>query len=142
MARGRGELVDPGVAPAFDWVVVTFSFGVSTAEAFGWWDEDSAPTGPDPAPLLEWLRVSAAPGPAGRPKKPLRSLIYNDLQGPVMRRHPQMQADEAVLIRCFDSAQSGAARFSAHGAFDDPQSPPDAPPRESIEVRALVFFAD
>ena len=55
---------------------------------------------------------------------------------------PQMEADEAVLIRCFDSARSGAARFSAHGAFDDPRSPPDAPPRESIEVRTLVFFAD
>ena len=55
---------------------------------------------------------------------------------------PKMQADEAVLIRCFDSARSGPARFSAHGAFDDPDSPPDAPPRESIEVRALVFFND
>jgi len=55
---------------------------------------------------------------------------------------PKMTADEAVLIRCFDSARSGAARFSAHGAFDDPQTPADAPPRESIEVRALVFFAD
>jgi len=55
---------------------------------------------------------------------------------------PKMQADEFVLIRCFDSARAGAARFSAHGAFDDPQTPPDAPPRESIEVRALVFFAD
>lgn len=53
---------------------------------------------------------------------------------------PKMQADEAVLIRCFDSARSGAARFSAHGAFDDPQTPDDAPARESIEVRALVFF--
>ncbi|HLY44549.1 MAG TPA: CmcJ/NvfI family oxidoreductase [Stellaceae bacterium] len=55
---------------------------------------------------------------------------------------PKMQTDEAVLIRCFDSARQGAARFSAHGAFDDPQTPADAPPRESIEVRALVFFAD
>jgi hypothetical protein len=55
---------------------------------------------------------------------------------------PKMQADEAVLIRCFDSACAGAARFSAHGAFDDPNSPPDALPRESIEVRTLVFFAD
>ena len=53
---------------------------------------------------------------------------------------PRMQADEAVLIRCFDSAREGAARFSAHGAFDDPQTPEGAPPRESIEVRALVFF--
>jgi hypothetical protein len=55
---------------------------------------------------------------------------------------PKMQPDEAILIRCFDSARSGAARFSAHGAFDDPNTPEDAPPRESIEVRALVFFAD
>jgi hypothetical protein len=55
---------------------------------------------------------------------------------------PKMQADEFVLIRCFDSARSGAARFSAHGAFEDPNVPPDAPPRESIEVRTLVFFAD
>jgi hypothetical protein len=53
---------------------------------------------------------------------------------------PRMQPDEAVLIRCFDSARQGAARFSAHGAFEDPQAPPDAPPRESIEVRTLVFF--
>ena len=51
-----------------------------------------------------------------------------------------MQADEAVLIRCFDSAREGAAQFSAHTGFDDPTSPPDAPPRESIEVRTLVFF--
>jgi hypothetical protein len=44
------------------------------------------------------------------------------------------------MIRCFDSARSGAARFSAHGAFDDPETPSNAPPRESIEVRTLVFF--
>jgi hypothetical protein len=53
---------------------------------------------------------------------------------------PKMQPDEAVLIRCFDSAREGAARFSAHGAFDDPNTPDNAPPRESIEVRTLVFF--
>ena len=55
---------------------------------------------------------------------------------------PRMMPEEAVLIRCFDSARSGAARFSAHGAFDDPNTPEDAPPRESIETRALVFFKD
>ena len=51
-----------------------------------------------------------------------------------------MQPNEPVLIRCFDSAREGAARFSAHTGFDDPTSPPDAPPRESLEVRTLVFF--
>jgi hypothetical protein len=51
-----------------------------------------------------------------------------------------MQADEVVLIRCYDSALQGAKRFSAHTGFDDPTTPPDAPPRESLEVRMLVFF--
>ncbi len=55
---------------------------------------------------------------------------------------PKMQADEVILIRCFDSARQGAKRFSAHGAFDDPSTPENAPPRESIETRALVFFQD
>jgi hypothetical protein len=55
---------------------------------------------------------------------------------------PKMQADEAVLIRCFDSAPEGPARFSAHTGFDDPTSPLDAPPRESLEVRTLVFFPE
>jgi hypothetical protein len=66
------------------------------------------------------------------------SITYN----PKQRYYyfPKMQADEPVLIRCFDSAREGAARFSAHTGFDDPTSPPDAPPRESIEVRTLVFF--
>jgi hypothetical protein len=53
---------------------------------------------------------------------------------------PKMQPDEPVLIRCFDSALTGAARFSAHTGFNDPTSPPDAPPRESLEVRTLVFY--
>ena len=53
---------------------------------------------------------------------------------------PKMRTDEAVLIRCFDSAPAGPARFSAHTGFDDPETPADAPPRESIEVRTLVFF--
>jgi hypothetical protein len=54
---------------------------------------------------------------------------------------PQMQPDEALLLKCYDSAEDGRARFTAHTAFDDPTSPPDAAPRESIETRALVFFA-
>ena len=53
---------------------------------------------------------------------------------------PRMQPDEAILISCYNSGRQRAARFSAHGAFDDPSTPADAPPRESIEVRTLVFF--
>src|SRR5262249_11647629 len=45
---------------------------------------------------------------------------------------PKMQPDEAVLIRCYDSALQGAHRFSAHTGFDDPTTPADAPARESL----------
>jgi hypothetical protein len=51
-----------------------------------------------------------------------------------------MQRDEAVLIKCYDSAKDGRARFTAHGAFEDPTTPAGTPPRESIEARTLVFF--
>ena len=54
---------------------------------------------------------------------------------------PDMRADEALLLKCYDSATDGRARFTAHTAFADPTSPPDAPVRESIETRAFVFFA-
>lgn len=53
---------------------------------------------------------------------------------------PRMAPDEAALIKCYDSAEDGRARFAAHGAFDDPTSPPNPRPRESIEARTLVFF--
>ncbi len=53
---------------------------------------------------------------------------------------PNMERHEAVLIKVYDSAEDGRARFTIHTAFDDPTSPPDAPPRESIESRTFVFF--
>jgi hypothetical protein len=53
---------------------------------------------------------------------------------------PSMTRDEAILIKCYDSAKDGRARFSLHSAFDDPTSPAKARPRQSIEVRAFAFF--
>ncbi len=53
---------------------------------------------------------------------------------------PHMERNEAMLLKCYDSATDGRARFTAHSAFEDPTSPPDAPARESIETRTLVFF--
>jgi hypothetical protein len=54
---------------------------------------------------------------------------------------PQMQPNEAILLKCYDSKDDGRARFTAHTSFEDPNSPPNAAPRESIEVRTLVFWA-
>ncbi len=53
---------------------------------------------------------------------------------------PFLEPSEAILIKTYDSLEDGTARFSAHSAFDDPTARKDAPPRESIEARALVFF--
>jgi hypothetical protein len=53
---------------------------------------------------------------------------------------PEMRREEALVFKVFDSARDGRARFTAHTAFDDPSSPPGAPPRQSIEARALAFF--
>jgi hypothetical protein len=76
--------------------------------------------------------------------------VYRDKVGEVYRftynpNHrwfyfPHLERDEAILLKCYDSQKDGRARFSAHSAFDDPTSPADAAPRESIEVRALVFW--
>ena len=46
--------------------------------------------------------------------------------------------DEVALIKCFDS-DVDKARLTPHSAFYDSTSPADAPQRQSIEVRALVF---
>jgi hypothetical protein len=53
---------------------------------------------------------------------------------------PEMRRDEALVFKVFDSALDGRARFTAHTAIEDPESPPGAPPRQSIEARALAIF--
>jgi hypothetical protein len=53
---------------------------------------------------------------------------------------PRMRRDEALVFKVYDSLKDGRARWSAHTAFEDPTSPPNARPRESIEIRMLAFF--
>lgn len=53
---------------------------------------------------------------------------------------PEMRRDEAIVFKVYDSDKT-RARFTAHTSFDDPATPPAAPPRQSIEMRAFAFFA-
>jgi hypothetical protein len=53
---------------------------------------------------------------------------------------PEMRRDEALVFKVYDSLRDGRARFVPHTSFDDPSTPAGAPPRESIEARALAFF--
>ncbi|EGN97118.1 hypothetical protein SERLA73DRAFT_183726 [Serpula lacrymans var. lacrymans S7.3] len=53
----------------------------------------------------------------------------------------EMTQDELVLIKCYDSAKiKDLAVFTPHTGFLDKSAPKDAPLRESIELRALVFY--
>lgn len=51
-----------------------------------------------------------------------------------------MREDEVILIKCYDSAEDGRARFTPHTAIDLPNVSANTPPRESVEVRTVAFF--
>ncbi len=53
---------------------------------------------------------------------------------------PRMRPEEVLLFKTYDSAEDGRARFTPHSSFADPAAPRDAPARESLESRCLVFF--
>ena len=53
---------------------------------------------------------------------------------------PRQRREEAIVFKVFDSLKDGRARWTAHTAFDDPTTPANARPRESIEIRTLAFF--
>ncbi|KAK7454511.1 hypothetical protein VKT23_011265 [Stygiomarasmius scandens] len=87
------------------------------------------------------------------PKKDLTpvALVYPDREGETLgvKYNPEhkwkylrgMTPDEFVLIKCYDSKEDGSVSIlTPHTAFEDPSTPPDALPRESIELRALVFY--
>jgi hypothetical protein len=68
--------------------------------------------------------------------------VYSVAYNPAHRwfYFPQMRTNEALLLKCLDSDEQ-RTRFTAHSAFEDPGSPPNAAPRESIEARTILFFA-
>src|SRR5436190_3771049 len=53
---------------------------------------------------------------------------------------PEMHRDEAIVFKVYDSLKDGRARFTPHTSFQDPATPAGAPPRQSIEARAIAFF--
>jgi hypothetical protein len=55
--------------------------------------------------------------------------------------YPRMRPNELLVFKLCDSDRA-RPHLTAHTAFDDPSSPPDAAPRHSIEVRTICFFAD
>ncbi len=53
---------------------------------------------------------------------------------------PNMEPEQALMLKTYDSETDGRARFMGHSAFEDPTTPIGALKRESIEVRTMAFF--
>ncbi len=95
-----------------------------------------------PLALCDWRSVDEADLVATDLVYPEhRGEVYSITPNPRHRWHylSAMRPDEVLLIKCFDTAIDGRARLTPHTAFVDPTTPADAPPRQSIELRALVF---
>jgi len=52
---------------------------------------------------------------------------------------PDMARDEAIVFKTHDSLE-GVAPCVPHVAFDDPLAPENAPPRVSVEIRAIAYW--
>jgi 4-diphosphocytidyl-2-C-methyl-D-erythritol kinase len=136
--RGRGEIVEPVLLQTTTWVVKPFAFGVSSADAYAWWDERAA-TGPDPGALI-------AAAEAGNDEL-LGSALFNDLQEPVVARHPEIAEtiDALVAAGAYGAVMSGsgptvAALCSFASAQDIADAVPgglmvDAPPKPPTPAR-------
>lgn len=103
LGLGRGEEIYPLVDLPTHWVVVVQPpYGVSTAEAYSWYDEDRA------AGLREPREPQMLPVPW-----PTRAAqMINDLEPPVVRRHPEIGALKAALRE----AGAVAAAMSGSGS--------------------------
>jgi hypothetical protein len=77
------------------------------------------------------------------PNNPNRSPLYgfNLSYNPAHRWYfvHQMRPDEMFAFKLYDSDAS-QPQWTGHCAFTDPETPPDAPPRQSIELRTLSFI--
>ena len=109
------------------------------------WRAIRAPIARDPLALADSRSLAPADFiPAERRFPDRVGEIYQFRFSPAHRwmYFPNMNRDEAIVFKVYDSQKDGRARWSAHTSFDDPGTRADAPPRESIEIRAFAFLAD
>jgi 4-diphosphocytidyl-2-C-methyl-D-erythritol kinase len=110
LGTGRGDDISPLVEPPPSAiVVVTPPFGVSTPEAYRWFDLDG------PAPRAARRRPPLASWPAWA------GALHNDLEAPVARRHPAISGVVRALRRlgAGHAAMTGSGS-AVFGIFADP----------------------
>lgn len=109
IGTGRGDDVSPLTEPPpTDIVLVKPPFGVSTAEAYRWFDDDR------PARPVRTVRRLPATWP------PWAVGARNDLEAPVARRHPDIRRLVAALLRLgADYAAMSGSGSAVFGLFPD-----------------------
>ncbi len=116
IGTGRGDDVYPlEDASRLGVVVIKPALSVSTADAYGWLDADclAGVTGGGRAPMD--LAVGWVSGPVA---------VVNDLEGPVCRRHPQVQdAIEACLGAGALAAAMSGSGSAVFGVFSESAAP-------------------
>jgi 4-diphosphocytidyl-2-C-methyl-D-erythritol kinase len=112
LGLGRGDEIYPLQDLDRSWVVLAQPpFGVSTAQAYEWYDEDrrgaDAPVPGEPQPVPWSVRVMQP---------------NNDLEAPVVRRHPELAAIKAALETggALATAMSGSGS-TMFGLFESPR---------------------
>ncbi len=100
--RGRGERVTPVHTASTWWVLRPFAFGVSAADAYGWFDDVPA-TGPDPGVLIAALETGDV--------ELLGDALFDDLQAGVIARH----AEVGEAIEAFAGAGALGAVVTGSG---------------------------
>jgi 4-diphosphocytidyl-2-C-methyl-D-erythritol kinase len=103
LGLGRGEEIYPLVDLPVHWVVIVRPpYGVSTAEAYAWYDEDRAAGIREPREL----QILPVPWPTRAAQ------MINDLEPPVVRRHPEI----GTLKTALRDAGAVAAAMSGSGS--------------------------
>lgn len=108
------------------------------------WRAIDRPIQSNPLALVDARSVSASDLLAAERRYPRRvGETYQLCYSPEHRwfYFSHMRRDEALVFKVYDSQTDGRARFTPHCSFVDPTSPPNAPPRQSIETRTFAFFA-
>ena len=97
----RGDLLFPLVDAPRAWVVLVIpSFGVSTKQAFAWWDRDGA------------RRLQASAGRSAKAFALPKQRMINDLQAVVAKRHPEI----GRLVRALERAGASHAAMTGTGS--------------------------
>jgi len=103
MVRGRGEVLHPVYATPTSWIVKSLDFQVSAADAYRWWDEGGARSGPDGGAVLAALETGATDS--------LGASVFNDLEAGILARYPEVAEVRDALL----AAGAEAAFVSGSG---------------------------